>query len=212
MRKKLRRLFLFAACIALCALLWGAPPSRVRFSYDSQKAAQYALQYAMTPNPDYPLFWQNCTNFVSQCLVAGGLPMSDAPAPSSSRFLKIGGTFNEFYCVGATFSDTAPQHYSLSSSFVNTGRLIAYLKANTYCQTYQFTLNFDGKAALAKQAAVGDVLILQKKDQSVFHLGLITKVDGQSVCYSGNTNNRENADIMLLPVGEITYVSLLHFL
>lgn len=46
--------------------------------YDRQKAVAYAQKYAFNPNPDYYFFDEiggDCTNFVSQCLHAGGFKM-----------------------------------------------------------------------------------------------------------------------------------------
>lgn len=51
-------------------------------NYNRQKAVQYAVQYALTPNPSYRFFATHgegggdCTNFVSQCLYAGAAPMA----------------------------------------------------------------------------------------------------------------------------------------
>jgi hypothetical protein len=51
-------------------------------NYNRQRAVQYANQYALTPNPSYRFFASHgegggdCTNFVSQCLLAGGAPMA----------------------------------------------------------------------------------------------------------------------------------------
>lgn len=50
--------------------------------YDRQSAVQYATRYALVPNKKYKYFGVNqriggdCTNFVSQCLKAGGIPFS----------------------------------------------------------------------------------------------------------------------------------------
>lgn len=50
--------------------------------YSRENAVKYALQFALTPNPDYYYFSPyvsvggDCTNFISQCLFAGGAPMS----------------------------------------------------------------------------------------------------------------------------------------
>lgn len=43
--------------------------------YDRQSAASYAMQYALKPNPCFPPFPNDCTSFVSQCLLAGGWTM-----------------------------------------------------------------------------------------------------------------------------------------
>lgn len=45
-------------------------------TYNGQKAADYARQYALNPNTSYYDFGKvDCTNFVSQCVVAGGYSM-----------------------------------------------------------------------------------------------------------------------------------------
>jgi|GEM_PF-1252745 len=45
--------------------------------FDRNKAVEYALKYADSPNPDYPNFGDNdCTNFVSQCWAYAGIPTS----------------------------------------------------------------------------------------------------------------------------------------
>ncbi|UKS26500.1 amidase domain-containing protein [Paenibacillus sp. HWE-109] len=43
--------------------------------YNRPKAAEYAETWWKTPNPKYEEFEVDCTNFVSQCLFAGGAPM-----------------------------------------------------------------------------------------------------------------------------------------
>ncbi|MEJ8548454.1 amidase domain-containing protein [Brevibacillus borstelensis] len=43
--------------------------------YDTERAIAYAERYWDSANPAYPLFTDNCTNFISQCLHAGGIPM-----------------------------------------------------------------------------------------------------------------------------------------
>ncbi|MDF2698776.1 MAG: hypothetical protein K0Q49_332 [Haloplasmataceae bacterium] len=50
-------------------------------SYSFEKAVNYAFKYYENPNPDYRYFkvyeydGGDCTNFVSQCLLAGGIEM-----------------------------------------------------------------------------------------------------------------------------------------
>lgn len=43
--------------------------------YRADKAVAYAERYWNTTNPAYPRFNDDCTNFISQCLYAGGIPM-----------------------------------------------------------------------------------------------------------------------------------------
>lgn len=51
----------------------------VRFSYDRHKAVQYAERWWNDYNPAYRKFNDDCTNYISQCLRAGGAPMRGYP-------------------------------------------------------------------------------------------------------------------------------------
>ncbi|WP_078577422.1 amidase domain-containing protein [Salipaludibacillus agaradhaerens] len=50
-----------------------------RFSYDRLEAVKYAERWWNDYNPAYKQFDNDCTNYVSQCLRAGGAPMRGAP-------------------------------------------------------------------------------------------------------------------------------------
>lgn len=53
---------------------------RIRsFSYDRLKAVQYAERWWNSYHPDFRQFDVDCTNYVSQCLYAGGAPMWGEP-------------------------------------------------------------------------------------------------------------------------------------
>lgn len=48
-----------------------------RFEYSRLEAVRYAERWWNDYNPIYKKFTDNCTNFISQCLHAGGAPMTD---------------------------------------------------------------------------------------------------------------------------------------
>ncbi|MFC4024581.1 amidase domain-containing protein [Oceanobacillus longus] len=50
-----------------------------RFSYDRLAAVQYAEAWWNSYNPAYRVFDVDCTNYISQCLRAGGAPMWGKP-------------------------------------------------------------------------------------------------------------------------------------
>ncbi|WP_284139543.1 MULTISPECIES: amidase domain-containing protein [unclassified Virgibacillus] len=50
-----------------------------RFAYNRLAAVQYAERWWNSYNPEYRSFDVDCTNYVSQCLAAGGAPMWGAP-------------------------------------------------------------------------------------------------------------------------------------
>ncbi|MFB5664358.1 amidase domain-containing protein [Alteribacillus sp. HJP-4] len=54
--------------------------SKRKYSYDRRSAVQYAENWWNNYNPSYHQFKDNCTNFISQCMRAGGAPMRGMPA------------------------------------------------------------------------------------------------------------------------------------
>ncbi|WP_342430034.1 amidase domain-containing protein [Neobacillus sp. FSL H8-0543] len=52
---------------------------RISYKYNRLKAVQYAERWWNTYNPAYHKFENDCTNFISQCLDAGGAPMRGHP-------------------------------------------------------------------------------------------------------------------------------------
>lgn len=59
-----------------------------RFSYDRRAAVQYAERWWNDYNPSYKQFDVDCTNYVSQCLHAGGAPMRGYPNRSKGWWYK----------------------------------------------------------------------------------------------------------------------------
>ncbi|MBR1390481.1 MAG: amidase domain-containing protein [Lachnospiraceae bacterium] len=59
----------------------------MHLNYTASNATSYALQYALTPNSSYADFTNyggDCTNFISQCLYAGGKSMHYGTAYSGN--------------------------------------------------------------------------------------------------------------------------------
>jgi hypothetical protein len=54
-----------------------------QFNYDRRAAVQYAERWWNDYNPAYKKFEVDCTNFISQCLHAGGAPMRGEPDRNS---------------------------------------------------------------------------------------------------------------------------------
>ncbi|WP_216830764.1 amidase domain-containing protein [Alkalihalobacterium elongatum] len=53
--------------------------SEERWNYDRREAVRYAERWWNDYNPEFRKFTDNCTNFISQCLRAGGAPMVGNP-------------------------------------------------------------------------------------------------------------------------------------
>ncbi|MFS0878435.1 amidase domain-containing protein [Metabacillus niabensis] len=62
--------------------------TREQFTYDRLAAVQYAELWWNSTNPAYKNFEVNCTNFISQCLHAGGAKMRGYPNRSSGWWMQ----------------------------------------------------------------------------------------------------------------------------
>ncbi len=59
-----------------------------RFTYDRHAAVQYAEHWWNSYNPAFRVFDVDCTNYVSQCLLAGGAPMRGMPVRDQGWWYK----------------------------------------------------------------------------------------------------------------------------
>ncbi|MGG1664562.1 amidase domain-containing protein [Brevibacillus sp. NRS-1366] len=58
--------------------------------YNPERAVAYAERYWNTTNPAYPRFTDDCTNFISQCLHAGGIPMLFSKEKGKGWWMRTG--------------------------------------------------------------------------------------------------------------------------
>lgn len=74
---KKRWLSLGLAAVSIGGSVLAAVPTTFASSYDRNVAVNYANTYATNPNSiNWPVYSEDCTNFASQVLYAGGLPMN----------------------------------------------------------------------------------------------------------------------------------------
>ncbi|KMJ58068.1 hypothetical protein AB685_14740 [Bacillus sp. LL01] len=60
----------------------------LRFKFSRMEAVRYAEQYWNSYNPQFKKFEVNCTNYISQCLYAGGAPMVGYPKKSGGWWMR----------------------------------------------------------------------------------------------------------------------------
>ncbi|MGL4345593.1 MAG: amidase domain-containing protein [Cellulosilyticaceae bacterium] len=63
--------------------------TQVLIPYNAAAAIGYAYRYAKNPNPkwhNYEQYGGNCTNFISQCLFAGGMPFDTVGKSEASKW------------------------------------------------------------------------------------------------------------------------------
>lgn len=172
-------------------------------SYSASSAISYANKWSGTSegshggshyssyNPIYDYFTSDCCNFVSQCLVAGGISMD-----TSSWFAK-------------TYSRTSPvlgdaEATSLHSySWLNTVYFMNYWK-----NIYEYE-SIDSETFLS----AGDVLFWLASDgNSTNHIMLITKVTSSYVYVTAHTNDAHNYPMSITSlINQHNHMYTIHF-
>ncbi len=77
--------------------------SRAKIAYDRLKAVQYAERWWNSFNPQYPQFTDDCTNYISQCLYAGGIPMWGKPNRSKGWWMEGKSNWSFSWTVAQAF-------------------------------------------------------------------------------------------------------------
>lgn len=141
--------------------------------YNRKNATSYALKYALSPNSSYPYYALDCTNFTSQCLVAGNIPMHYGSS----------GENNCWY-----FSNDN----SRSSSWAGAKYFRWYLKSSN-CKIKWSNSNWSN-------IENGDIIQLLNGDGDAFHSLIVTGVAYSSygrsdILVSCHTTNRRHVSL-----------------
>ncbi len=95
------------------------------FAFDWNAAYNYAKAYWNKANPNYSYYsGNNCANFVSQCLVAAGVPSTNEFCNGSYAFVNVGGLrdyFRKTYGITYTSSPSASEIQAGDVIYTNNG-------------------------------------------------------------------------------------------
>ncbi|MFD9626523.1 amidase domain-containing protein [Peribacillus muralis] len=137
---------------------------RLAYKYERMKAVQYAERWWNEFNPVYYKFTDDCTNYISQCLHAGGIPMWGAPNKSKGWWIR-----------GKSWSYTWTTAHSL----------YYLLKAGTSIRTKQ--------VESARELNLGDIICIDFEGDGRFDHNLIVTAkdqDGMPLVNAHTMNSR----------------------
>ncbi len=163
-------------------------------AYNTAAAIKYARKYSLDRNPDYPEYERNCTNFVSQCLIAGGFPMKGSSIPTDFKYVEYDTDEGSWYCI-SKFKDNTypiPPKYKISTSFVRNESFVKYWTETMNKELFIVDNTFTGRQQLRTVAKEGDIFILYDENEDISHIGLITDVSDYDALYCGNTSDRRD--------------------
>lgn len=174
-------------------------------SYNSSAAVAYAKQWAKRRNTNYNnhnLTGGDCTNFVSQALVAGGIPMTK---PSNLYSLdNIYGTTNYWYCE--MYYDLYAQLYKESSSFINVNDFYTYMRTKGLCTS----TSGNNLSYLGNVVSIGDIVQLGKSN--VFtHSIIITGYSNGEYTWSAHSSDYLDAPLSNIDTNKFNCYRVLKF-
>lgn len=173
--------------LLLVCLLGVVNTSTVYAAYDGDKAVEYADKYWNSNNGSYPSYSNDCTNFASQCVLAGGIKKVALPA-SKIKLTSFGSTYTctdywscnyyTYKIVGITVkkgyiptsswtlvdNDTSK---SLADSIIYGFQDFIKEKKNKTVTTYSCASDTEMEK-LIKNAEVGDIVQIRRKGDTRF--------------------------------------------
>ncbi|QBJ70232.1 hypothetical protein C3496_25220 [Bacillus anthracis] len=161
--------------------------ARASYSYNPSAAVSYALKWANSVNPKYGTFGGkggDCTNFVSQALFAGGIPMKEVF--QSGQIPPILGGSANWYSVEATVGR------KLSATWVNVGLFYDFWSSRVVKVTKTWS-----PMQVYYGSSPGDVIQYQYAGGGTkWHSLMVTGKDTnkRTIYISQHSNNRKNAD------------------
>lgn len=163
-------------------------------AYADSKAIEYARKYYSLRNYSYNHYDADCTNFVSQCVKAGGKSMTK-PADIGQRITKT----TKYWYVARTPNGKASYRYDESSSFINVSDFY------TYWINHEITaVSYSTKVKLQGGAIPGDVVQLKNGDGKWFHSIIITGGSKGARTYCVHSNNIKDAKVANIS-GAVSY-------
>ncbi|MGN0732900.1 MAG: amidase domain-containing protein [Emergencia sp.] len=164
--------------------------TKATYSYSAAAAANYATTYAKVYNRAvYPVYGSDCTNFVSQCLKAGGIPTVGTNSTTGTY-----ASTTKWYCKctydpGANAANA--RQYAVTTSWIRVSDFNTYMTSVAKDKSYKSTM-----AGLYNNCRVGDVVqLVSSTSGTAYHTVIISKRDSTTAYYCGHSSDKKNEPI-----------------
>lgn len=125
-----------------------------RAPYDRHKAVHYAERWWNSRNPAYPKFKDDCTSYISQCLAAGGFPMTGFGNRNKGWWYR-NGIYSYSWAVAH-----ALQLYLAGSRFTREVKSVEQLQlGDIICYDFEGDGRFNHNTIITGRDAVGQPLV-----------------------------------------------------
>lgn len=162
------------------------------YNYSATAAKNYATTYATIANRAvYPVYSSDCTNFVSQCLKAGGIPMVGTNSTTG-----VYSSTSKWYCK-CTYDSGAnaanARQYAVTTSWIRVSDFNTYMTSVAKAKSTKTS-----QSALYNSCRTGDVVqLVSNTSGSPYHTVIITKRDTSEgmAYYSAHSSSKRNEPI-----------------
>ena len=151
--------------------------------YSPKKAADYGYKYGVHPNPKYIEYDKDCTNFVSQCVHAGGKEMNRPREPLTP---KTDGVSIYWYAIKTN------GHWNVSVPWRSVIKFYSYWKWHG-----AKTIVKNKFSDIQKNFKIGDIVQLHRANKWYHSVIISRKINGE-YRYAGHTNNHSKNPVKKL--------------
>ena len=165
--------------IETASVLDAAP--KVIFNYNAANAVAYARKWALSKNSKYKSFREDCANFASQCLIAGGVPLVKTSIPVNELTKSSTQWFH--------YKDSHNGRFYYTNSFVQVGVLANFWVWSKSVPTMTATT----RSSAISNVKAGDIVNLKRPSTGAqYHSIIVSYKSGNTAKYCAHTNNRKD--------------------
>ncbi len=184
------------AAISVVETFLTNPNSSINSSYDRDSVYDYIIDYAVNPNPEFVEYSSDCTNFVSQCLEAGGMEMIGPPSTIAEHEL---------------YEEDLSHWYSVAIA-LDVGASITWIRADAFWklwgynngsigQCYQF-IRYDSASGIDEDLDYlisilrpGDLIGQIKNDSTCNHMMIIQAITESDIIYAQHSDDGKDLSL-----------------
>lgn len=171
--------------------------------YDRKSAINYAIKWSYDTNQDFYSYSSDCTNFVSQCLYAGGYVMNSEWYSYKGEKLTFLETKMKDFIPILISADNYKYFYNwnVSDAWSCVRPFKNYIESSDYVnQVIVINNKTDFKEVIAKyDIQEGDPMLFDNNSDGIpNHATIISNVDNENgiINYAAHTNSRDYENVM----------------
>ncbi len=168
------------------------PSFNAEYPYDSENACLYAIN-SSGHSQSYGTYDENDTNFCSQCVAAGGIPMDDQ---------------------GNSLTQWKWYDYEINNARTKEGCTLTWYNRNKFWVYAVENTGFGMVAECTDTVRKGDIVQLMKQDEPVLQC-IVTDIvydnDGNTVDFIVCTDKLKNKPVSLLWNGDLRFINIIGY-